>query len=139
MTATVRAKWPIALPDFCSAYVEFDPGVIIRRHGHLGHHVVFVIAGGAWFGDRWCPAGTHIELPDGAAFGPIVAGDEGMVDPRPHRRALGHLERLEARALRGVAARGEEHAHQCQAWPPTLVMVRWSTEMVVSNSSSPMP
>jgi hypothetical protein len=53
--------------------------MITRRHGHFGHHLVFVIAGGAWFGDRWCPAGTHIELPFGAAFGPIIAGEEGTV------------------------------------------------------------
>ncbi|HXN59914.1 MAG TPA: hypothetical protein VN886_05630 [Acidimicrobiales bacterium] len=30
-------------------------------------------------GDRPCPVGTHIELPLGAAFGPIVAGPEGAV------------------------------------------------------------
>jgi hypothetical protein len=73
----VREKWPIADPDFMSAYIEYLPGMITRRHGHFGHHLVFVIAGGAWFGDRWCPAGTHIELPFGAAFGPIRAGEEG--------------------------------------------------------------
>ena len=28
-------------------------------------------------GDRECPAGTHIELPFGASFGPFVAGPEG--------------------------------------------------------------
>jgi quercetin dioxygenase-like cupin family protein len=72
-----RAKWPIHGPDFTSAYVEYDPGMTIERHGHHGDHLVWVIAGGAWFGDRWCPAGTHIELPRGAAFGPIVAGDDG--------------------------------------------------------------
>jgi hypothetical protein len=50
---------------------------------------VFVLAGDAWFGDRHCPAGTHIELPLGAAFGPVVAGEHGatmfevmMGDPR---------------------------------------------------------
>ena len=49
----------------------------------------FVLEGAAWFGDRHCPAGTHIELPLGAAFGPVVAGPEGatmfevmMGDPR---------------------------------------------------------
>jgi hypothetical protein len=51
--------------------------MIVRRHGHFSPHVVFVLEGGAWFGDRWCPAGTHIELPYGAAFGPVRAGDEG--------------------------------------------------------------
>src|SRR5207245_2503211 len=41
----------------------------------------YIIEGGAWFGDRWCPKGTHIELPFGAAFGPIVSGDEGVTMP----------------------------------------------------------
>ena len=75
--AVVREKWPIAEPAFMSAYIEYDPGMIVRRHGHFADHLVWVIAGGAWFGERWCPAGTHIELPFGAAFGPIIAGDEG--------------------------------------------------------------
>jgi hypothetical protein len=75
--AAVREKWPIARPDFMTAYMEYDPGMITRRHGHFDHHLVWVIEGGAWFGDRWCPAGTHIELPFGAAFGPIIGGPEG--------------------------------------------------------------
>jgi hypothetical protein len=77
--AAVREKWPIARHDFMSAYIEYDPGMITRRHGHFGDHLVWVIAGGAWFGERWCPAGTHIELPFGAAFGPIIAGDQGTL------------------------------------------------------------
>jgi hypothetical protein len=51
--------------------------------------VLFVIEGDMWCGDRHCPAGTHIELPFGAAFGPFVAGESGtlllevmMGDPR---------------------------------------------------------
>ncbi len=77
--AVVREKWSIAQADFRSAYVDYSPGMIVGRHGHFGHHLVWVIEGGAWFGDRWCPAGTHIELPQGAAFGPIVAGDQGAL------------------------------------------------------------
>jgi hypothetical protein len=75
--SAIREKWPIVQPDFMTAYIEYDAGMITRRHGHFGHHLVWVIAGGAWFGDRWCPAGTHIDLPFGAAFGPIIAGAEG--------------------------------------------------------------
>ena len=66
-----------------------DPGVIQRRHGHLSPHVVMVLDGEIMCGDRRCPAGTHIELPQGAAFGPFEAGPEGatlfevmMGDPR---------------------------------------------------------
>jgi len=75
--SVVREKWPVAQPGFVSAYIEYGPGMVVRRHGHFGHHLVWVIAGGAWFGDRWCPAGTHIELPVGAAFGPVIAGGGG--------------------------------------------------------------
>ena len=87
----VREKWFAFSPDpeYLSLIGVYTPGMIVRRHGHFCPHVVYVIEGGAWFGDRWCPAGTHIELPLGAAFGPVIAGDEGctmfevmMGDPR---------------------------------------------------------
>lgn len=87
----VREKWFSfsADPQYLSLYAEYDPGMMVRRHGHYSPHVVFVIDGGLWFGDRWCPAGTHVELPFGAAFGPIRAGEQGaklfevmMGDPR---------------------------------------------------------
>ncbi len=89
--AYVREKWFSFSPDpqYLSLYAEYDPGMMVRRHGHYSPHIVFVIEGGLWFGDRWCPKGSHIELPFGAAFGPIRAGDEGaqlfevmMGDPR---------------------------------------------------------
>ena len=74
----ITASWPIRLPDFSSAYVRFAPGATAPSHGHRGLHVALVTSGGAHIGDRWCPTGTHIELPEGAAYGPIVAGDEGL-------------------------------------------------------------
>jgi hypothetical protein len=79
--AAVWEKWLAFSPDpqYLSLYARYDPGMIVRRHGHFSPHVVFVIEGGAWFGERWCPAGTHVELPQGAAFGPIRAGDDGAV------------------------------------------------------------
>ena len=75
----VREKWFAFSPDpqYLSLYAEYDPGMIVRRHGHFSPHIVFVIEGEALVGDHKCPAGTHIELPFGAAFGPIVAGPEG--------------------------------------------------------------
>jgi hypothetical protein len=90
-TSYVREKWFAFSPDpqYLSLYAEYDPGMMVRRHGHYSPHIVFIIDGGLWFGERWCPAGTHVELPFGAAFGPIRAGDEGaklyevmMGDPR---------------------------------------------------------
>jgi hypothetical protein len=77
--SVVREKSFVRQPDFTSTYVEYSPGMTVQRHGYFDQHLVWVIEGGAWFGDRWCPAGTHIELPLGGAFGPIVAGVEGAL------------------------------------------------------------
>lgn len=79
--SAVWEKWLAFSPDpqYLSLYARYDPGMIVRRHGHFSPHVLFIIEGGAFFGERWCPAGTHIELPRGAAFGPIRAGGEGVV------------------------------------------------------------
>ncbi|SRR5581483_1223841 len=89
--ACVWEKWLAfsAEPQYLSLYARYDPGMIVRRHGHRSPHIVFVIEGELWCDDRRCPAGTHIELPLGAAFGPLRAGAEGatlfevmMGDPR---------------------------------------------------------
>lgn len=78
-----------AEPQYLSLHARYDPGMVVRRHGHRSPHVVFVLEGAITVGERHCPAGTHVELPEGAAFGPIVAGPEGarlfevmMGDPR---------------------------------------------------------
>src|SRR5450432_1732015 len=87
----VREKWLAFSPDpqYLSLYAKYDPGMMVRRHGHFSPHVLFVIEGEIACGDRSCPAGTHIELPLGAAFGPFRAGPDGatlfevlMGDPR---------------------------------------------------------
>lgn len=89
--ACVWEKWLAfnADPPYLTIYAKWDPGVITRRHGHFSNHAIFVIEGDMWCGDRYCPAGTHVELPLGAAFGPFVAGENGalvfevmMGDPR---------------------------------------------------------
>jgi hypothetical protein len=79
--SSVWEKWLAfsAEPPYLSLYARYDPGMIVRRHGHNSPHVLFVIAGEITIGDRSCPAGTHVELPHGAAFGPIRAGDDGAV------------------------------------------------------------
>jgi ChrR Cupin-like domain len=89
--SAVWEKWFAFSPDpqYLSLYARYDPGMIVRRHGHLSPHVLFVIDGSLRIGDRDCPAGTHVELPQGAAFGPLIAGADGallfevmMGDPR---------------------------------------------------------
>src|ERR1700735_370597 len=79
--AQVWEKWLAFSPDpqYLTIYARYDPGMVVRRHGHFSPHVVFVLEGEVSLGDRRCPAGTHIELPLGAAFGPVVAGPEGAV------------------------------------------------------------
>jgi hypothetical protein len=77
--SAVWEKWFAFSPDpqYLSLYAKYDPGMIVRRHGHFSPHIVFVLEGELQVGGRPCPAGTHIELPLGAAFGPLRAGDEG--------------------------------------------------------------
>ena len=79
--ARVWEKWLAFSPDpqYLTLYARYDPGMVVRRHGHFSPHVVFVLEGEVAIGDRRCPARTHVELPLGAAFGPIVAGPEGAV------------------------------------------------------------
>jgi hypothetical protein len=79
--ASVWEKWLAFSPDplYLSLYAKWDPGVIQRRHGHHSPHVLMVLEGAILCGDRLCTAGTHIELPYGAAFGPFVAGPDGAV------------------------------------------------------------
>ena len=108
--SSVWEKWLAFSPDppYLSLYAKYDPGMIVRRHGHYSPHIVFVLSGELWVGERRCPAGTHIELPFGAAFGPFVAGPDGvelyevmMGDPRSWSDEPEVMNRL-------VAARGVE-------------------------------
>lgn len=76
-------------PLYLALYAKWDPGMIIRRHGHWSPHTLLVLDGSMHCGDHFCPKGTHIELPYGASFGPFIAGPEGtrlyevmMGDPR---------------------------------------------------------
>jgi hypothetical protein len=79
-TSSVREKWFAFRgdPPYLSLLGRYDPGMIVRRHGHRSPQVVYVIDGSIWCGDRLCSAGTHIELPEGAAFGPFRAGPDGV-------------------------------------------------------------
>lgn len=76
--SVIRERWPIIRPGFLSAYVVYEAGMVVRRHGHRSNHVVILLDGGAWLAGDWCEAGTHVHVPLGAAFGPIVAGPEGV-------------------------------------------------------------
>jgi hypothetical protein len=64
-------------PALFVLHTTWDPGVAVHRHGHNGHHGMYVLRGGMWCEDTWCPPGTYIDLPLGAAAGPYVAGPEG--------------------------------------------------------------
>jgi len=79
-TSSVREKWFAFRgdPPYLSLLGRYDPGMIVRRHGHRSPQVVYVIDGSIWCGDRLCSTGTHIELPEGAAFGPFRAGPDGV-------------------------------------------------------------
>ena len=104
---SVREKWLDFSPEFLSLYAKWDPGRIVQPHGHMSHHLVFVIEGDLMCGDVLCRAGTHIALDQGDTFGPFVAGPEGvelfevmMGDPRSFPADLEGYERFLAE--RGV-------------------------------------
>ena len=89
--AHVWEKW-VAFsvePMYLALFAKWDPGMIVRKHGHFSPHVLVVLKGEFFCGERLCGPGTHIELPLGADFGPFIAGSEGvelyevmMGDPR---------------------------------------------------------
>ncbi|MFV0317065.1 MAG: hypothetical protein ACK5O2_08905 [Microthrixaceae bacterium] len=78
-----------AEPLYLALFARWDPGMIVRRHGHYSPHTLTVLAGEFTCDGELCGVGTHLELPLGASFGPLVAGPEGvelyevmMGDPR---------------------------------------------------------
>ena len=52
-TSSVWEKWLAFSPDpqYLSLYAKWDPGMVIRRHGHFSPHVIFVVSGEMWCGD----------------------------------------------------------------------------------------
>ena len=87
----VWEKWVACSADplYLALFARWDPGMIVRRHGHHSPHTLTVLGGSFTCGSVECGPGTHIELPPGAAFGPFVAGTDGvqlyevmMGDPR---------------------------------------------------------
>jgi hypothetical protein len=76
-SASIYERFIEHLPNFLSFYNRWDPGMMQRKHGHQGHHMVFILSGEMWVGDRHCPQGTHIFLMHGDTFGPWIAGPEG--------------------------------------------------------------
>src|SRR5271165_3518418 len=78
-TASVWEKWLEFNDRYLSLHARYDPGMMVRPHGHNSDHVVYVIEGEITCGEVRCPAGTHIALDQGDVFGPFVAGPEGAV------------------------------------------------------------
>lgn len=78
--AHVWEKWVACSTDplYLALFARWDPGMIVRRHGHWSPHVLTVLEGSMRCGELECGPGTHLELPLGAAFGPFVAGPEGV-------------------------------------------------------------
>ncbi len=87
--ASVWEKWLEFTPNLLCLYAKWDPGMMIHKHGHNSDHVLFVLEGSMTCGEVECSKGMHITLELGAAFGPFVAGPDGvelfevmMGDPR---------------------------------------------------------
>jgi hypothetical protein len=86
---SIREKWLEFTPGLLCLYAKWDPNMMVHKHGHNSDHILFVIEGEMMCGDVRCTKGMHITLEHGAAFGPFIAGPEGvelfeimMGDPR---------------------------------------------------------
>lgn len=75
---SIFEKWLEFSPNLLSLYARWDPGMLVHKHGHNSDHVVFVLEGEMTCGEVKCTKGMHITLEQGAAFGPFVAGPEGV-------------------------------------------------------------
>jgi hypothetical protein len=85
-----------------SLYAEWDPGMVVHRHGHNSEQIVFVIDGSVEIDGRHCGPGTFMVLEQGATMGPMIAGPQGVrmfesydgdprswaADPAEHERVL---------------------------------------------------
>ena len=76
--AGVHIKFLEWTPDRFVAYTRYDPGLALERHGHSSDHLVFVLDGELTIGERVCTAWTLVVLERGAAFGPLIAGPDGV-------------------------------------------------------------
>jgi hypothetical protein len=76
--ASVRIKFLEWTPERFVAYTRYDPGLTLERHGHSSDHLLFILDGELTVGDRLCTAGTLVVLEQGAAFGPLIAGPDGV-------------------------------------------------------------
>jgi hypothetical protein len=107
--AQVWEKWVAVStePLYLARFARWDPGMIVRRHGHLSPHVLTVLDGQLCCAGTWHGPGAHLELPAGAQFGPFEAGPEGchlyevmLGDPRSWSDDPDSV--AELRAARGV-------------------------------------
>jgi hypothetical protein len=76
-TASIWEKWIELSPRYVAFWNKWDPGAISPRHGHVGDHSNFILAGELRCGDIVARAGTHIMLEWGDVFGPWEAGPHG--------------------------------------------------------------
>ena len=75
---SVWEKWLEFSPRCMTMVGRWDPGMIVHKHGHNSHQVVYVLKGSMLCGDVVCTEGMHITLDEGAALGPLIAGPEGV-------------------------------------------------------------
>ena len=76
--ASVWERWLEFTPELLTIHARWDPGMMVHKHGHNSLHILYVLAGEMTCGEVRCTRGMHITLPLGAAFGPFVAGPEGV-------------------------------------------------------------
>jgi len=77
--ASVWNRFVDVAPDRTVIYTRYDAGMILARHSHHSDEVILIVNGELMIGDERCRAGSVVVLEAGESFGPLIAGDEGVV------------------------------------------------------------
>ena len=121
---SAREKFLEFTENRLSQYAEWDPGMVVHRHGHNSEQIVFVMAGEITIDGRLCTPGTFMVLEQGALMGPMIAGPNGVTlfesysgDPRSWPADPEEYDRILAE--RGLKKLPNPVIHMIEQFPDT--------------------
>ena len=73
-----REKW-LEFEPRCLAFAgNWDPGMVIARHGHMSTNTIYIVEGSMTCGGVECTKGMNITLDIGTPYGPNITGPDGV-------------------------------------------------------------
>jgi len=76
---TAREKWVYFEPRCLAFAGNWDPGMVIARHGHMSPNTIYVVEGSIESGGVECTKGMNIMLDVGTPYGPNITGPDGVI------------------------------------------------------------